>query len=99
MPIDLATRLFDRIQQKRNRLPVRNRIRIDASIQTIHWGKKRAIKKEFYSLLQKTVYKQMKNAIKVDYWGERKALKKYIEAPVVEYFARRYYFFIEKKLG
>jgi hypothetical protein len=79
LPTDLATRLFSRIQQKRNRLPVRNRIRIDASIQTIQWGKKRVINRELYSMLIESIYNQMKDVTKFVYWGERKALKKYIE--------------------
>ena len=79
LPMDLATRLFNRIQQKRNKLPVRNKVQIDASIQTIQWGKKKVINKELYSLLLKSIYNQMKDVAKFGYWSERKALKRFIE--------------------
>ena len=78
MSIDLAKKIFTRIQTKRNQMPLRQKIWLNVSIRSISRGNKKEISKEYYNKIFKCEYKRMKKGFYVR-WGERRILKKYIE--------------------
>lgn len=84
IPTHLAIKIFTLIKKERNRIPLRKRIELEASIRNIMAGKKKTINKNLYTMIFNSEYERMINGIQVQTREDKKALKRYLGNTMVK---------------
>ena len=75
---NLAKKILVHLEEKKKKLPFKNKVEAEASVRNVVSGKKREITKELFHMALESEFEQIKNKIDIK-WGEKKVIKKFIE--------------------
>jgi hypothetical protein len=76
---ELAEQMLGHITEKRKRMPLRNKIVVDAATRNILAGNKRTVSRRYYKQLLETEYKKLKTSLDPRSWKERRTLRQFID--------------------